>query len=102
MLYLHSARQQLIRLVPLLTWYPKSKPLMECVGSGKVTDKAASHARMLQAATDDMFAAHSERAGRFSPMFDVQTAMEVLTTGARSWVGTRSECMDEGFLNHVS
>lgn len=49
-------------------------------------DTAASHARMLRAATDDMFAAHSERAGRFSPMFDVQTAMEVLTTGVSSYV----------------
>jgi hypothetical protein len=80
--YLHSARQQLLRMVALVQWVPKSKALTECVDHGKVLDKAAQHARMLQAAVDDMFAAHVERAGTFNPMFDVQTALEVLTTGA--------------------
>ena len=59
-------------------------------------DTAASHARMLRAATDDMFAAHSERAGRVSPMFDVQTALEVLTTGVRSYVVTSSDSVRVG------
>lgn len=84
MSYLHSTRQQLLRLVALVQWAPKARVLAECVQQDKVLDIAAQHARMLQAAVDDMFAAHVERAGSFNPMFDVQTALEVLTTGGQS------------------
>ncbi|KAF5834711.1 hypothetical protein DUNSADRAFT_8537, partial [Dunaliella salina] len=38
--YFHSARQQLLRLVAIVTWSPKSKALMECVDHGKVLDVA--------------------------------------------------------------
>lgn len=34
--YFHSVRQQLLRLVSLVTWHPKSKALVECVDHGKV------------------------------------------------------------------
>lgn len=83
LLYLHSARQQLLRIVALIQWSPKAKALAEIVDHDKVLDQAAYHTRMLQAAVDDMCAAHVDRAGRFNPMFDVQTAEEVLSTGAR-------------------
>ena len=84
LLHLHSMRQQLLRLVALVTWSPRARVLMEVVDSGKVMDCAAEHSRMLQAAVDDMFEGHMGRAPHFNPMFDVQTAMEVLRTGDNS------------------
>jgi hypothetical protein len=83
MLYLHSTRQQLLRMVALVQWSPKAKALAECVGPDKVMDKAAGHVRMIHAAVDDMCAAHVERVSRYVPMWDVQTALEVMSTGEK-------------------
>eukprot|EP00798_Chlamydomonas_sp_ICE-L_P000493 gene493-1899_t len=80
--YLHSTRQQLLRVLVLLQWCKKANALAECVDHGKVLDRAASHAKVLESAVHDMYIAHLERAGKCSPMWDVQTALEVLTTGA--------------------
>ncbi|GAX72686.1 hypothetical protein CEUSTIGMA_g142.t1 [Chlamydomonas eustigma] len=81
LLHLHATRQQLMRLLALVQWSPKAKALTECVDQDKVLDQAAGHARLIHAAVDDMCAAHLERLGRFNPMSDVQTALEVLSTG---------------------
>ena len=94
LLYLHSTRQQLLRLLALGSWSSKAKAMAECAVT--VLDRAASHTRMLTAAVDDMVAAHFERAGRFNPMFDVQTAMEVLTTGGVGRLFRQRVCVCRG------
>ena len=83
--YLHSTRQQLLRLLSLVNWSNKAKALAECVDHDKVMDKAASHARALQAAADDLYSSRVAMLPRYNPMFDVQTAYEVLSTGGRVW-----------------
>lgn len=84
MFYLHSTRQQLLRLIPLMHWCNKAKAIREIVDSDKLLDKVAQHVKSIQSAVDDMYAAHLERVGRCAPMFDVQCALEVLSTGARA------------------
>lgn len=92
--YLHSSRQQLLRLMSLVQWHPKHKALSECVEEGKVLDQARLHAQQLDAVPAELFAAQQLRQPEFSPMFEVQCALEVLSTGelscahVRWWVGT--------------
>lgn len=47
----------------------------------QVLDVARQHAQMLDAAATELFQAHMRRQADFCPMFDVHTALEVLSTG---------------------
>jgi len=48
----------------------------------QVLDVARQHAQMLDAAAAELYQAHMRRQPDFCPMFDVHTALEVLSTGA--------------------
>ncbi|KAL6746590.1 hypothetical protein V8C86DRAFT_3149451, partial [Haematococcus lacustris] len=80
--YLHSSRQQLLRLLSLLQWHPKAKALAECVAPGKVLDMARQHSQLLESAALEMFEGHARRQPDFSPLFDVPTALEILSRGS--------------------
>jgi hypothetical protein len=81
--YLHAARQQLLRLVDLQQWHPKAKALAACVDTGSALDSSRQHAQLLEGAAMELFEGHVRRQPDFSPMFDVQTALEVLSTGGQ-------------------
>ncbi|PNH09381.1 Chaperone protein DnaJ [Tetrabaena socialis] len=82
LLHLHGTRQQLLRLLALVNWKPW-KVLNELVDHDRVLDIAAAHVRsmaeVVQAVRQQ--AAGRIMAGAYLNMYDVNTALEVLTTG---------------------
>ena len=81
--HLHGTRQQLLRLLAVVNWKPW-KVLHEVVEQDRVLDVAAKHTSMMQEMVDNMRkqAAGRIMTGSYLNMFDVNTALEVLTTGA--------------------
>ncbi|GLC51001.1 Mediator of RNA polymerase II transcription subunit 14 [Pleodorina starrii] len=80
--HLHGTRQQLLRALALLNWKPW-KVLNELVDHDRVLDIAASHVRTLTEVVQQMRqqAAGRIMAGSYLNMYDVNTALEALTTG---------------------
>jgi hypothetical protein len=72
--------------VALVQWHPKAKALQPCVNPQEVLDTSRRHAQLLEAAAVELYEAHNRRQPDFSPMFDVQTALDVLSTGM--WCGS--------------
>lgn len=81
---LHASRQLLLRL-HTVTKYPPNrwKIILEGVEQGKVLDTIAGHVRTLSAVTSEIGGSQGALLPGYSPMFDVQTALEVLSTGER-------------------
>ncbi|MEW5302003.1 MAG: hypothetical protein WDW36_004818 [Sanguina aurantia] len=80
---LHTSRQLLLRLHTLTSTHPmRWKIILEGVGQGKVLDTIAGHVRTLSAVTSELGGSQGALLPCYSPMFDVQTAMEVLSTGS--------------------
>ncbi|GIL51559.1 hypothetical protein Vafri_7499 [Volvox africanus] len=80
--HLHGTRQQLLRALALLNWKPW-KVLNELVDHDRVLDIAASHVRTMTEVVQQMRQQAVGRimAGSYLNMYDVNTALEVLTTG---------------------
>ncbi|KXZ56932.1 hypothetical protein GPECTOR_1g840 [Gonium pectorale] len=80
--HLHGTRQQLLRALVLLNWKPW-KVLAELVDHERVADIAAAHVRTMHEVVGQMRQQAVQRimAGSYLNMFDVNTALEVLTTG---------------------
>jgi hypothetical protein len=77
----HEARQQLLRSAALLGDTRKLPPLVQLVQPGGALDIAASHARALQTAADELFRANASLALQRVPLFNVPDALDVLSTG---------------------
>lgn len=82
--FLHDARQQLLRAVVLLHDTRKLPPLAQLVQPGGVLDIAASHARALQTAADELFRTNGMLLWQRVPLFNVPDALDVLSTGEDS------------------
>ncbi|KAG2487902.1 hypothetical protein HYH03_013482 [Edaphochlamys debaryana] len=80
--HLHASRQQLLRCLVVLNWKPW-KVLGELVDHDRVADVAAGHVRTMAEVVGGMRqqAAGRIMAGVYLNMYDVNTALEVLTTG---------------------
>lgn len=78
---MHGSRQRLLRLYQLLQWSQKARVAVELVGGDKLRAKARQHATDLTDAADGMAHAHAYLRAGCMPLFDVPTALEVLTTG---------------------
>ncbi|KAF6258599.1 hypothetical protein COO60DRAFT_1101947 [Scenedesmus sp. NREL 46B-D3] len=82
--FVHGTRQQLLRSAAVLHDPRKLPPLAQLVSSNGVLDIAAQHARHLQTAADELFKANEDlRFGRV-PLFNIPSAMDVLSTGTYS------------------
>jgi len=79
--FLHGARQQLLRLALLSNDPRKVGAVVPLVQPGAVLDVAAKHANALSSAADDLY--HTCQHLKFTrvPLFDVQSALEVLSKG---------------------
>jgi hypothetical protein len=96
--FLHSARQQLLRLGALLHDPRKLAVAQRVADQGSVLDAAATHTRALQAAADELFKANADLRWNRAPLFNVLDAADVLATGAAGWGakephGPRCGCM---------
>ncbi|WIA18957.1 hypothetical protein OEZ85_003626 [Tetradesmus obliquus] len=82
--FVHGTRQQLLRSAAILHDPRKLGPLAQLVAPNGVLDIAAQHARHLQTAADELFKANGElRSGRV-PLFNIPSALDVLSTGTYS------------------
>ncbi len=79
--FLHGARQQLLRVGALLNDPNKLVPVKLVADTGSVLDVAATHARALQSAADELYAANQHLKALRVPLFDVASALDVLSTG---------------------
>lgn len=87
LLHLHSTRQQVLRMLVLTNWHQqKFKALSEMVEQDRVLDVARRHVETMRELTDNMRKQALSRimTGSYLNMFDVNTALEVLTTGAHA------------------
>lgn len=80
--FVHSARQQLLRLGALMHDPRKLAVAHRVAEQGSVLDAAAAHARALQAAADELFKANMDLRFNRVPLLNVHDAADVLATGA--------------------
>lgn len=80
--FLHSTRQQLLRLGALLHDPRKLAVAHRVADQGSVLDVAAAHTRALQTTADELFKANSDLRFNRVPLLNVHDAADVLATGA--------------------
>lgn len=79
--YLHNAKQQLLRLYMLASWAPKSKVAAQIYSPDHVLQVTADFSSGPQQVADALHATFTQLQGGHQPVFDVQTAWDVLSKG---------------------
>lgn len=80
--HLHSAQQQLLRLYSLSHWANKARVAAEIYRPGKLLDVAQISAAAPREVADALHATFVQLQGGNAPAHDVQSAWDVLSTGA--------------------
>jgi len=80
--FIHSARQQLLRSAAVLYDTRKLAPLTLLVQKDGLLDVAASHARSLTAAADELVRTNEGLRWMRVGLFNIPDALDVLSSGA--------------------
>eukprot|EP00877_Chromochloris_zofingiensis_P002782 jgi/Chrzof1/12504/Cz06g36200.t1 len=79
--FLHGARQQLLRATALLYDTRKFGMVAAVAQPGSILDVAASHARSLMTAADELYGVNQHLKFLRVPIYDIQSASDILSTG---------------------